>query len=160
MSVPRWVWIVVSIGVVLVLGFIGLVGAGVYIVAKQVDVETASPASAEREFDEARARFAGQSPLISLDDRGRPNVIEAEPEVEGTNERINSLHVLAWDPEEDKIARVRIPFWLIRMKGTVSFGEFSWDRESLSVDDIERHGPGLIIDHTDRDGTRVLVWAE
>jgi hypothetical protein len=30
----------------------------------------------------------------------------------------------------------------------------------LTVDDLERFGPILIVDHTGRDGDRVLVWTQ
>ena len=29
----------------------------------------------------------------------------------------------------------------------------------LSVEDLERYGPALIVDHKGKDGTRVLVWS-
>jgi hypothetical protein len=74
------------------------------------------------------------------------------------------LHVVAWDPDEDKIVRATIPFWIVRLAGwkpiTLRSDEFDLDRIHLTPDDLERFGPGLIFDHKDRQGSRVLVWAE
>jgi hypothetical protein len=38
--------------------------------------------------------------------------------------------------------------------------DFDSDRMQISLDDIERRGPGLIFDQADRRGSQVLVWAE
>jgi hypothetical protein len=34
------------------------------------------------------------------------------------------------------------------------------DDLKLSVEDLERYGPTLIVDHTSEDGERVLVWSQ
>jgi hypothetical protein len=33
-------------------------------------------------------------------------------------------------------------------------------RLNLTADDLERRGPGLILDHKEASGERVLVWAQ
>jgi len=33
-------------------------------------------------------------------------------------------------------------------------------RVRLTLDDLERRGPGLILDQKDRHGSQVLVWTE
>jgi hypothetical protein len=33
-------------------------------------------------------------------------------------------------------------------------------RVHLTLEDVERHGPGLILDQADRHGNLVLVWSE
>jgi len=72
--------------------------------------------------------------------------------------------VLAWDPDEQKLARFEIPFWLLRLKETpIRFGTFASGldemRISLRASDLERYGPGIIVDVT-RDGKDVLLWVE
>ena len=37
---------------------------------------------------------------------------------------------------------------------------FDSNRIQVSFDDVERHGPGLILDGYDRKGSRILIWAE
>jgi hypothetical protein len=64
--------------------------------------------------------------------------------------------------------RVSIPFWLLRLAPTgkrMSFlsengVDFDSDRVHLTLEDLERRGPGLILDHIDRQGSLVLVWTE
>jgi hypothetical protein len=38
--------------------------------------------------------------------------------------------------------------------------DFDSDRIRLSYQDLERLGPGLILDQKDRHGSQVLVWTE
>jgi hypothetical protein len=37
---------------------------------------------------------------------------------------------------------------------------FDDDELNMSVEDLERHGPGIVLDTTSRNGERVLVWAQ
>jgi hypothetical protein len=72
--------------------------------------------------------------------------------------------VLAWDPEDEELVRFELPFWLIRLKESpIRFGTFATGldelRISMTAADIERYGPGIIIDIT-RDGKDVLVWVD
>ena len=78
-----------------------------------------------------------------------------------------SGRVLAYDTREEKLIRVSIPFWLLRLAPSrhVSFLSdtginFDSDRVRLTLDDLERRGPGLILDQADRRGSHVLVWTE
>ena len=36
----------------------------------------------------------------------------------------------------------------------------TWVTLELHVDDLERHGPGLVVDHTYQGRQRALVWLE
>jgi hypothetical protein len=58
-----------------------------------------------------------------------------------------------------------IPFWLLRLKmrGTrFDFGGNNVDLAKLriTVEDLERYGPTLILDHKEPDGSRVLIWSQ
>jgi hypothetical protein len=74
--------------------------------------------------------------------------------------------VLAFDPDDSgRIERVTIPFWLLRLNlrgSTIDFNGARMDLEDLklTVEDLERFGPTLLIDHANRDGERVLVWSQ
>ncbi len=54
--------------------------------------------------------------------------------------------------------------WLLRLgnNGTINFSENDLDLENLdlTVEDLDAHGPGLILDFEDDDSERVLVWTE
>jgi len=38
--------------------------------------------------------------------------------------------------------------------------DFDSERVHLNLEDLERRGPGLILDQADRRGSQVLVWSE
>jgi len=61
------------------------------------------------------------------------------------------LNVLAYDRGENKRVHLSIPLWLLHMKGKMKLqGEdMGVERLELSVDDIEKAGPALLIDHAD-----------
>ena len=70
-KVKTWVWIVIAIVAVGMLGLVAMAGVGFYFASQHIDTRRASPANAAKEFEAVRARFTGQPPLIELDDHGR-----------------------------------------------------------------------------------------
>jgi hypothetical protein len=111
-----------------------------------------------------KSGFKGQKPLIELDSRGkflRANTVRATT---GHPAVPDQLNLLAFDPSDGRIVRFSLPFWLLRMKAggaTIDLNGNRMDLEDLrlTVDDLERYGPSLIVDHLAPDGDRVLVWS-
>jgi hypothetical protein len=96
-----------------------------------------------RDFENARAEA-----LRAQRDGGRPG----------------ALVVLAYDPQDGELARIKVPLWLCKkMKG-----EFDLDGDDpveralgrLRWEDLERAGPGVLVEVEDGDGEQVLVWLE
>jgi hypothetical protein len=122
-------------------------------------------AAATREFEAIKAAFPGQVPLIELDRNGavRRAHTDRPPAAGATAPR--HLHVLAFDRNEGRIVQFRVPFWMLRMKAgnaTIDLNGNRMDLEDLrlSVEDLERHGPSVIVDHLAPDGDRILVWSK
>ena len=164
-----WIWIVAGIVVLGILAVIAMAGAGFYFFSQHFDTRAASPAAAAREFDGVRARFQGRKPLIELDDRGRLLRTNPDVPVEEHVEPPHMLHVLAFEPDsrrgEGRIVAVQIPFWVLRFRAgntRIDLNGRRMDLEDLklTIEDLERLGPALIIDHTAADGDRVLVWSQ
>lgn len=164
-KVNTWVWVVIAIVVVGILGIIAMAGAGVYFFTRHVRTTQASPAVASRSFDEVRERFASQKPLIEIDDHGefvRSNIERDRP---ANPPVLEAIHVLAYDPHDGRVVDVSIPFWLIRLQrgeSVINFNGRDMNLEDLkiTVEDLERFGPTLIVDHRSRAGGRVLVWSQ
>jgi hypothetical protein len=61
-----------------------------------------------------------------------------------------------------------IPFWLVRMaphgkmqvNGEEVLSHLSTPSGRLTAEDIEALGPGLLVDETRPDGTRIILWTE
>ena len=164
-KVKTWVWVVVGIVVIGVIGIVAMAAAGLYFFTRNIQTTQASPAVASRSFDEARARFANQKPLIELDHEGeflRSNLNRDRPSAPPV---LEAIHVMAYDPDDARVVRVSIPFWLVRLQkgeSVINFNGHDMNLEDLkiTVEDLERFGPTLIVDHKSPRGERVLVWSQ
>ena len=164
-KVKTWVWVVVALVVVGILGLVAVVGFGFYFASQHIETRAASPGSAAKAFDEVRERFTGQLPLIELDDRGRFRRAHTTRPAPAKVNAPEHLHVLAYDADDGQVVRLRVPFWLLRLKvggGGINFNGRQMDLEDLrlSVDDLERYGPTLIAEHKAADGSHVIVWSQ
>jgi hypothetical protein len=158
-----WLWIVLGVFVFFVMIAVGGVIVAVTMFRQSVDItQHVSPTTASPEFDAIYSKFAGQQPLIQLVD-GSPQLNTAD----GMDNRVGqltTLHVLAYDSDEEHLAKMSLPFWLLRLKeGPIRLSAYSqgWDDRGVAfrIVDIERHGPGIVVDVKRSEG-RMLVWAE
>jgi hypothetical protein len=147
-------------GVLILLVVLGL-GAAVWLFTRTVNVGKADAASVGRRFEEVREQFAGITPVLEV--TGRRASLTRQPPEHGTGTRLTTMRILAWDADDDGYAQIDLPFWLLRLKsGPIEIGTNGPLRDTdlqLTVDDLERYGPTLLLDHEDRN-SRVLVWTE
>ena len=164
-KVKTWVWVVIGIVVCGILGVIAMAGVGLWFVKSHVDIRTTTVAAATEDFQAVRQRFANQKPLIELDEHGR--FLRANQDRPAGTQRPQSLSVMVFNPRDEKVIRMELPFWMLRLKmgGTrvgVGGGGNGFDMSQLhmTVEDLERYGPTLILDQKDTDGSRVVVWSQ
>ena len=159
-------WLLIILGVI-ALGFvvtIGGCGIVAYLVYQSVSVSNISASAADAEFEKARAPFAGQPALIQLVD-GEAQYVGERARPASSTTPLKTMHIVAWDDDEGKLVRVAVPFWLLRFQsGTVrlnSFAEGVNDRgANFRIQDIEKHGPGLLMDLSEENEGRVIIWVE
>jgi hypothetical protein len=83
--------------------------------------------------------------------------------------RASHLNVLAWDPGDREMVRVSVPLWLVRTaEHDIDWDEVDGDEHDherwrrrmgkLRWEDIERAGPGILVEVTEDEGDRVLIW--
>jgi hypothetical protein len=160
-----WIWVVVGAVALIVLAFIAFAAGMAYLVMRDLEIRDASTVSITDEFESARRRFAGQQPLITLDDinAARPRLTK-RPAGPPSSRTPETMHIMAYDATDAKVVRLKLPFWLLRLgnKGNIRIGDDSIEvsKLGLTVSDLERHGPGLVLDYTGKDGDRVLLWME
>jgi hypothetical protein len=162
-KVKTWVWVVVGVVVCGILAVIAMAAAGLWFVKSHVDVRATTATEASEDFQTIRQRFAAQKPLIELDEHG--TFLRANTDRPASAHRPQTLHVMAFDPRDEKVVRVELPFWVLRLKtGGARFdiGRSNVDlaRMRITVEDLERYGSILILDQRDTDGSRVLVWSQ
>jgi hypothetical protein len=163
-KVKTWVWIIVGVAVFCVLALVAVVGGAFFYMSQHIETKSATPASAAIEFDAVRSGFAGQRPLIELDRNGQFLRANTDRQPPANAHPPDQLRILAFDPSDQRIVQVNVPFWLLRMKArnaTIDLNGNRMDLEDLrlTVHDLERQGPALIVDHQAADGDRVLVWS-
>jgi hypothetical protein len=161
-----WAVIILGSAALMLITVVGLVAVAGYVIYQQFAFKatTATEESAEREFKRIVARFGGEKPYLVMRD-GEPVVSEEAGRHPGRP--VKAIHILVWNPDDGKVVRLNMPFWLLRMtKGRPIKLHSNPDPEgepmrlSISAEDLERRGPGLILDHREASGERVLVWAQ
>jgi hypothetical protein len=157
--------IAVVVSVVLIIGVlaVGVVGGTAFFIYRHVNAQFTAEDSAETQFATQRAKFSGQQPLIELP-------LGDEPQVHRSPEKprrdLQALHALVYDARARKLTHVDIPGWLLRMMsggGRIRIANlevFDDDRDRVTLEDLERHGPGLILDVRRGASSQVLVWTE
>lgn len=158
-----WLWIVLGVVMLFVIVAAGGLFFAVTFFRQNMNVTPMSEASANDEFASVRARFAGKQPLFQLVD-GRAQMV-GDPSTTPSGAAPSTVHILAWDQDEEQLMKLSIPFWLLRLKSgpieIASYAQGMPDRNlSFRVEDLERHGPGLLLDLPDQRDGRLLIWAE
>ena len=161
-----WISVIIAAVIVVVILAVTAVGGTAYFIYSHVHTQFTATEGADQQFAAARGRFAGQQPLIEIrkDDQPvlhRELIPKAMPAA-----KLDTLRVMAYDTRARKLVNVSIPMWLLRMApNKFSFLQdngidFDSDRVHMTLDDLERRGPGLLLDQADRRGSQVLVWTE
>lgn len=160
MAVKKWVWVAGGAAAFLVLLVVALIGFGVYFVSRHVLSGPASLAEAQHEFDRIRAQYAGRPPLIEFAGEESEPVVHREALSDSAG-HLESLDVLAWDPRHPRLVRISIPFWLVRLSpGRLNISgtePVEFRRLHLTAADLERYGPGILLDFEPPHGGRVLA---
>lgn len=160
-------WAIAGCMVVLVgaVGLTVLAASCAVMVKRQVEVREGQQAETfERESAAILARLGDVPSLIEDTPTGprlSPGNFERRKALAGSK-RPEALWVLVWDEDEQKIVRLSLPFWLLRMspKGIdIDVNDVDLGKLRLSVDDLERAGPGPLLIRDDKN-SRVLVWTE
>jgi hypothetical protein len=173
---PTWVWVVFGILGFFVLLFIAVVGGGIFMFRQHVHADAVPKQAAQQEFDRQRSRFVGQRALIQVtkspEDNNSNVVVHRPPENATRRAELQAIRALTYDERNGQLITIDVPIWLARWALSnrggstghrrMTFGDGTVEFESgdLTFEDIERNGPGLILDAVDERGAQVLVWAE
>lgn len=163
---PRKPWVVPLV----VLGIFALIMAvvGAITLASWGDLRKVDPGEAQRIFAEARAQLGDSPAYIELSSDGS-TLVHRELEQAQPSE-LQALHVITLESSSSRLLEIAFPFWFVRLKmsRTMNLGTLAsilahdWKNLDLNVseDDLERRGPGLVLDHTASSGSRILLWTD
>jgi hypothetical protein len=133
--------------IVIVLGTAGI-GSVMLFIARHVHTDYVAADVAEREFERARARFAGQFALIEY--HGTEATIARRSPCAPRQELI--LHALAYGAGDRELRRADFPMSVLRLITAggrfrlINLWTFGDERDRITLDDLECQGPGLIVD--------------
>jgi hypothetical protein len=149
-----------AIRLLLVIGVLAVLGIAFSLVAawRSVEMTQADPSRAASAFDLERSAFGQADPIVRFRDGGyvrRPVPPEPLPAP-------SSLFVLVYHRPSERLVRTEVGFWFLRMKGPASERALSGagvDLKALglTVADLERYGPAVVLDE-ERGDNRVLLW--
>jgi hypothetical protein len=165
MSIARFGLLAVGIGATMAV--IALI-AGTAFFVRHHQSERASAQTAETEFQRIRARFADQRPLLDMHERRSGDVPGPHA---GTP--LHSFNTIIFDTRGgERLVRITVPYRFARQfgrgKGFRWLGqltflddtEFDPEPIQLSVAQVERHGPGLMVDYRHPSGGQFIAWVE
>ena len=136
------------------------VAAGVLLIYQRTNTRLVPAGLAASEFASVRRGFADPDPMIVIGEQ----VIVRQPATAAPRRRL-ALHVLAYDARSGKLVRSDVPHWLLEfvtVGGYIRLANTNfrfWGRTGrVTLGDLERYGPGVILDLAGGDGGEVLVW--
>jgi len=163
-SRKTWIWIIVGVVGFCLIALFAVAGFGLYYVSNHITAKSATAADAQKAFDAVRETFKGRTPLIEIDSTEHARIVKPLAELPSAATKPVNLEILVWDPDDEKIVRVNVPFWIVRFTGNKmnlgSRGGFDLDRLKLDVKELERIGSSLVLDYKAPTGERVLIWTQ
>ena len=156
-------WVKVTIGGValIAVALAALAGTAAYFVLGNMETRDGSEAEAVKAIEAVKARFGPRPPLLEIADPLRADVRINRP-VEPSATRVATIHVINWKSDTGELTRTELPLWLMRFSSVNIASQLGVApaRFRLTVADVERYGPGVIVDYAARGASRTLVWVD
>lgn len=169
MKRPKQSWLFflsVGVGTVAAMG----VGMAILLVTQHRQSASVSASVANAEFAQIRSRFSNQPPLIDMAIR-QPN--DAATRMT-TRHQLRTFHTVVFDTRGgERLVRISVPYWFarryarhdgaFRWLGELTFlddTEFDPEMIFVSIDQLERRGPGLVVDYRHPSGGQFISWVD
>ena len=156
-------WVKVTLGgvVAVAVGFMILAGAGAYYAFRHLDTRTATETETKSDFESVRTRFTGRAPMVEVVNLSAGDVkVNRLQHPEGR--RATTVHVLTWTGDDKTLLRTDVPLWLMRFSSVnvLSHLGIAPAKYRLTVEDLARFGPGIVVDYPQPGRSHVLIWLE
>jgi hypothetical protein len=135
-------------------------GTAAYFVLRHLDTRPASEAEAVQVIDSVKAHFGSRAPLVEIDPQNAD--IRINRPAEASASRVATIHVISWKTDTGALSRTDIPLWLMRFS-TLNIASqlgIAPEKFRLTVADVQRYGPGVIVDYSLEKAFRVFVWVD
>jgi hypothetical protein len=156
-----WVKVTIAGVSIAVVALVALAVTGAYFVGRNLETRSATEADTLREFDAIRARFGARQPLLEIVDPQSADIRlhrTAHPE----GRRASTIHVLSWNADDGESLTTEAPLWLMRFSSVNILSRLGVApaKFRLTVEDVERYGPGIVVDYRRPGNSHVLIWVE
>jgi hypothetical protein len=156
-------WLKWTLGIVAVLLLVWLTIGGItaYYVFRHLETRTVTEPQTRGDFEAVRARFGSRPPLIEVVDARAGDVrVNRLPGPAGAP--VDTMHVLTWKAEDGGLLKTEAPLWLMRFNTLTMLSRLGITpaRFSLTLDDIRRYGPGIVVDYGPPGGNHVMIWVD
>ena len=157
----KWVKYTLIGFIVLMASLAVLAGTGAYYFLRHLETKTATEVDALKEVDAIRARFKSRTPMIEVVNLEAGDIrVQRTPHPDGL--RGSTVHVLTWTGDDQRTLRTDMPLWLMRFSSlnVLSHLGIAPAKFRLTVEDLERFGPGIVVDYRRPGSNHVLIWME
>lgn len=157
----RWVKFTIG-GVALIALALAVVGGtAAYYVMRTLEERPAGEAEAVKLIETVKARYGSRPPLIEIADPRRADV-RINKTADASATRVDTIHVVNWKSETGELSRMEMPLWLMRFSSINLASNLNIipAKLNLTVSDVERYGPGIIVDYRTPGASRILVWVD
>ena len=156
-----WVKVTLGSAALVLAAFAALAGTGAYFVLRHMEERPAEEQEAVKAIEAVKARFGTRPPLIEITDARRAD-IRINRATDASTTPVDTLHVINWKHDRRELTSVDVPLWLMRFS-TINIASrlnISPAKLQLTVSDVERYGPGVVVDHGSAGASRLLVWVD
>jgi hypothetical protein len=156
-----WVKATLGVAAVIAVAMAALGGTAAYFVLRHMETRVGGEAEAVKAIEAVKTRFGERKPLVELVDPRRGD-IRINRASEPSAAAVDTVHVINWKGETGELSRTDVPVWLMRFSTVNIASQLGLAPASfrLTVADVERYGPGILVDFASPGSSRTLVWVE
>ena len=156
-------WVKATLGGVtlIAVGVVALAGTGAYLALRHLEKQEAVEAEAVKAINAVKTRFGPRPPLIEIGDPRRAEIRINRPDAASPSP-VDTVHIINWKSDTGELIRAEVPLWLMRFSSVNILSQLGIAPEKfrLTVSDIQRYGPGIVVDYGSPGAFRVLVWVD
>lgn len=158
---PRWLKVVLGGLAVITVCVLAIGGTGAYFVFRNLEQRQVPEADSTKAMEAVKLRFGQRPPLVEISDPRKMDVRINRPD-QPSDSRVDTIHILNWKSETGELMTTDLPLWLMRFSSINILSQLGIapDRFRLTVEDIERYGPGIIVDYSVPEEFRLLLWVD
>jgi hypothetical protein len=156
-------WVKIAIGGValVAIALAALAGTGAYFVLRHMDKRPGGESEAVQVISGVKTRFGSRPPLVEIADARRADIRIYRP-TEPNPAPVDTIHIVNWKSETGELVRADVPLWLMRFSSLNILSQLGLapTKFRLTVGDVERYGPGIVVDYGSPGAFRLLVWVD